>query len=126
MEKIIPLLKYLEGINSSVEFIFCGIIPAKNTNMEYLNTFGKLSDLEFNIKFKKVSDFLEIDPNWIKDNGVVFNRVGWEGRIDRHVSSVNIYLNTPIHSINIKSDSQSLVNYLENFSHANNFSVFHK
>ena len=126
MEKVRPILEYLESINPAAEFILSGNVGAKDTPLDYLNTFGKVSKIDFHVSFKKVSDIILIDPTWLEETGVTFTTIGWTGRIEQHISTVHIYLTMPIPSIYIKTDSQPFAYRIEEFSQQLGFRVFNR
>ena len=114
MERFISLLNYLERVNPDAGFTVRGKIPAHKT------------PLDFTVFFPKVSNILAIHEDWPEDNGIVFESVVWSGIIDRHESSIQIYLNPAIKSMYMKSHNESFSRMIEEFSHMYGYRIYSK
>jgi len=126
MERFISLLNYLERVNPDAGFTVRGKIPAHKTPLDYLNTFGTVGPIDFTVFFPKVSNILAIHEDWPEDNGIVFESVVWSGIIDRHESSIQIYLNPAIKSMYMKSHNESFSRMIEEFSHMYGYRIYSK
>jgi len=100
MDKFYPLLKYLETVNSSRDFVLRGKIPSEKTPLRELQGLGKLGFSTFSVSFSEANNLVAISEQWIKENEVVFDSISWS---QNTYSAVHIYLNSVADSIYIKS-----------------------
>lgn len=117
MEQLRPLLEYLQSVNPSAEFTLSGNIPAKRTELEYLNTLGKITTVDFNVSFKNVLDPLLIDSEWLETTGVIFHTLRWSGIIEKERSNITVYLNKSNQSMYVKSNTPLFTRNLEEISY---------
>ena len=100
MDKYYPLLKYLETVNPSREFVLRGKIPSEKTPLRELQGLGKLSFSTFSVSFSEANNLVAISEQWVRDNEIVFDSISWFENIN---SGIHIYLNSVVNNIYIKS-----------------------
>jgi len=104
MNKFYPLLKYLETLNPSRDFVrdfvVRGKIPSDKTPLRELQGLGKLGFSTFSISFSSANNLVAISDQWIKENEVVFDSISWFENVNL---GVHIYLNSVADYIYIKS-----------------------
>ena len=124
MERLIPLLKYLESVSLSGSLVLSGSMNSEKTALSYLKEKTKIIKVRFQAQFLSVSDIEAIDPEWVRENSIVWESVNWssglkEGEFIAYTipTEVHVYLTYLKPQIKVKSSSHQILLKIEEYCH---------
>lgn len=119
MERLTPLLNYLESVNSHGSFTLTGDMDIEKTDLSYLKDRAKKIKITCSAVFKHVSDITDISSS-----SIVWHTICWSSGLKdseyiaySNPSEVNIYLQYTKPQVKVRSDSHQIVNKVEEFCH---------
>jgi hypothetical protein len=124
MERVIPLLKYMESVSPNGLLTLAGTINPEKTELSYLKDRTKIMRVRFQALFNGVSDIETIDKHWMEKNSIVWETITWSsGRKEgefitmSNPSEVHIYFTLLKVELKVKSNSQEFLFKVEEFCH---------
>ena len=125
MERMIPLLKYLESVGQNGSITLTGLIHSEKTELSYLKDRTKIIKVRFQAVFNSVSEIETLDSTWIRENGIAWEMISWTSGLKANEyiaystpSEVFVYLTFLKPQIKVKSSSPQILSRIEEYCHS--------